>query len=155
MEFHHVGEVIEKLNVRVFGGRLQIRYFSGSKTGYGPHVWVITYGPDSEELNRICWLNKDGSFELRHGCNGSLEWWWDAALLNEIAVEFDGYITDDGVEAWWPGQVGRYDTLDLYLDESTQGLGKLAATGIQMLRRLEVPKEFRTAISVDTGMVYK
>jgi hypothetical protein len=102
-----VTEVLETLNKRVFKGMMKIEYSNcvGDDSAWGDHVWLVTQG---EYVRRVCWLNSKRSFELRHG-GDDFEWWWDNAVTNEIACEFNGTVGDDACEGKTPGVPGEYD----------------------------------------------
>ena len=91
--------LIKKLNDTVFHNCLKIEYVEGGKPGdWGKHIWFITALMDdgSEIGHRVCWLNNSKSFEMRHGGGGNFIWWIDQYISNEIALQFNGTISDDG-----------------------------------------------------------
>ena len=107
-----VTELLDRLNQTIFKGCLQVKY-SKAKPGdnsWGPHVWVLTAVDDKgEEVgSRVCWLNTERSFEIRHGGGGNFIWWIDCAVCNEVAITFNGTWKDDGSEMKEKGTPGKY-----------------------------------------------
>lgn len=120
-----ITEILNGLNLFLFKDLLKIEYTDCTdKPGsWGKHVWYITVKGGEHEYQgqtyhrygeRECWLNSSRSFEMRHGGGGEFIWWVDGAILNEIALKFDGRHYDDGVGNM-PVAEGLYASFKDYL----------------------------------------
>lgn len=148
-----VDKAIRDLNQRVFKGVLTIEYFDegDDPLAYGPHVWHASYVTGTtpkthvDWLHKTCWINKGcRKFEARHGGGGDFSWWWDWAVLNEIAVLFDGMIGDDGVEETWPGEPNKYDTAQGLLDDKVKDMGNFMRKAlVRQCFKMDMPPIFR------------
>jgi hypothetical protein len=112
--------VLENLNERVFRYRLRIEYVhSLDEAAWGEHCWELTiprpYEPDFPYARRFCWLTSKRKFEIRHG-GTNFAFWLGSVVSNEVAVAFDGTITDDGGSGRWKGVPNKYDRYNDYLD---------------------------------------
>lgn len=107
-----ITEMLNRLNQERFRGILKIEYSdeTGNKSAWGPHVWLIKIGENGEFGSRVCWLNTGRKFEIRHGGGGDFIWWVDISICNEIAVLFNGKISDDGGDGKWDGAPNKYKT---------------------------------------------
>lgn len=103
-----ISELLAELNVSHFKGLLKFEYSneSGNPSAWGPHVWLVRYiGKGLEnEIIRVFWLNTKRSFEIRHGGGSNFYWWIDSVIINEVALKFDGTISDDGCGDKWKGK---------------------------------------------------
>jgi len=90
-----ITSLVEHLNNTIFKNCLKIEHGKG---GWGKYTWQVSVLPDeATELNeRIFWINDSKHFEIRHGGGGNFIWWIDTIITNEIALKFNGIITDDG-----------------------------------------------------------
>ena len=116
--------VLRSLSERVFQGLISVSYTKtpGGKHHYGEHLWSLNFvgnGGDVWMPERYCWLNSTRQLEIRHSA-GDFSWWLDCVVENEIAVVFDGMISDDGVSERWPGEPNKYDDLHAYLARTTR-----------------------------------
>lgn len=75
----------------------EIKYVSPNATGTWAHL--------------SCWLPTRRTFEIRHG-RGDFCWWIDFLITNEVALFYDGTISDEGVEETWKGKPGKYDSIE-------------------------------------------
>jgi hypothetical protein len=63
------------------------------------------------------WLKSRRKIETAHKCWGSLGWWIQTVFINDLAVRFDGTISDEGVREKWRGRKGKYPTFRKMLQE--------------------------------------
>jgi hypothetical protein len=115
-----VTELIERLNSTIFKNCLTVKYKQSpksDKSAWGEHCWIITVKGDSNDGigSRVCWLNTSRSFEMRHGGGSQFMWWVDSAICNEIAVQFKGTWTDDGVGGKMEVAAGQFNRWRKYL----------------------------------------
>ena len=152
--------LLETINQAHFKGNLKIEYYHATgkdlKSAWGPHTWVITYiSPidHQEYAGRVCWLNTRRSFEMRHGGGSDFAWWFDQMVINEVALQFEGMISDDGVGGKWKGKKGHYNSLIRFIkrmwhykegDESPRNQEKL--TFIERELQEIVPPELRDGV---------
>ena len=116
MSAKKISDLLADLNMRCFKGNLHIEYYKGENGSWGPDVWDLEYLSIGQSFGtRVCWLNSNRSFEIRHGGGGDFIWWVDNVITNEVAVVFNGIISDDGVEEKWPGVPNKYDSFKKYL----------------------------------------
>lgn len=141
-----ISQLIADLNTSLFRGVLNIDYSAsdGTDGAYGPHTWVLAYrARNIDWVRRVCWLESPTHFEMRHGGGSRLAWWMDTAILNEVAVRFDGDITDDGNEGKWQGVPDKYNKFSDYMDLTVQHV-KDSALRAEILRMemLMIPEEW-------------
>lgn len=111
-----INELLDKLNETVFKGSLEIE-FSPDAIYWDeslPGVWEIGVGNYEP---RCCWLNTKRSWEIRHSGMGDFMWWVDAKITNEIALEFNGTISDEGIEDKWKGTENYCPTFLSHLEK--------------------------------------
>ena len=115
--------ILEEMNKTLFKGNLKIEYANcvGDDSAWGPHTWILRYVSDNREwASRVCWLNASKHFEMRHGGGSNFSWWIDGAVLNEVAVRFNGNISDDGAEGELKGVPNKFDSLYEFLERMHQ-----------------------------------
>lgn len=135
MTAENVTAVLNSLNERIFKGKFSVEYSCED----GDHIWSITY---ENYVHRICWLNTSRHFEIRHGCRGQFDWWADFAITNEIAVIFNGTITDDGggkIESY----PSRFDSFQDYLTGLYSNSRPEVKDYLFQLEMEMVPEEFK------------
>jgi len=121
MTSRDISAVFEELNKSHFKEQLLFKYSNheDNKRAWGPHVWEIIYNGEDccqgfwsrGKTFRICWLNSSRHWEIRHGGGGDFSWWVAAVVINEIAVRFDGIISDEE-----KGKQGKYKECGDYLE---------------------------------------
>lgn len=123
-----ISALIDRLNRTLFRDLLKITYTdcTGQIGCWGKHVWEIeTINSNPKDPvnygTRVCWLNTSRHFEIRHGGGGNWIWWVDSAICNEVAVEFNGYVSDDSDGEKYPGKKDEYADFDAYLIRSNLG----------------------------------
>lgn len=140
--------MLEVLNDSIFKRNLKIEYHLGTDTSWGPHNWMLSYYSDSIEwATRVCWLETKRKFEMRHGGGSNFAWWIDTTIINEVAVQFNGTISDEGGSNKWKGVPGKFNNFADYMDLMTKHI-KNQETRKQffLLDREFVPEEFRDVI---------
>ena len=146
MKPEQITALIEDLNKRLFKGNLKVEYHKSTKSepGWGPHTWLLSYETGGLEwARRVCWLETGRHFEMRHGGGGHFAWWIDSAILNEIAVKFNGTIGDDGISDKWKGVPDKYNELSVYLDLVTAHCKPENKKLILQYEQELIPPEFR------------
>lgn len=124
-----ISVLIERMNATIFKNLLEVEYTdcTGQTGSWGEHVWQITVKGGEQEYKgqtyhrfgeRVCWLNTSRHFEIRHGGGGNWIWWVDFAICNEIALEFDGYVSDDSDGEHDKPEKDKYADFDAYLIRS-------------------------------------
>ena len=116
-------DLLNKLNQERFHGILKIEYFFAARHQNSHHSWEIKCElqvPNCEgatyEERRVCWLNTPHKFEMRHGGGGDFIWWIDCVITNELALVFNGTISDDGGGEKWKGKEGYCPTYRDYVE---------------------------------------
>lgn len=141
-----VTQLLDELNTSLFSGVLDIDYSESDGTGgtYGRHTWLLVYrSRNIEWVRRVCWLNSPMHFEMRHGGGSRLAWWMDTAILNEVAVRFDGDITDDGCGGEEPGVPGKYNKFSDYMALTMQHVTEPSQrAAVLQMEMLMVPEEW-------------
>ena len=141
-----ISQLLLDLNIKLFRGVLEIAYSEVDATG-GPndkHTWLLLYRTRNIDwVRRVCWLQSPTQFEMRHGGGSKLAWWMDTAILNEVAVQFNGTIGDDGIEDKWQGVPGKYNEFSDYLD---LGMSHVKDRGVRAeilrMEMLMIPEEW-------------
>ncbi len=95
-----ISRILEEVSRKRLMGNLKIEYSdqSTNPNAWGVHVWMHKYvSPVNGESygETLCWLNDDGTFELRHGGGDFMHWVADI-ILNEIAIAVEGTIYSEG-----------------------------------------------------------
>lgn len=151
IEANLIASLLGDLNERLFKRCLRIDYHeSDDSSAWGPHCWVLTFvsAEDGQEYaGRVCWLNPDGSFEIRHGGGSNFAWWIDHAITNEVAVRTNSAIEDDcDMDLKVPGVPDRYASFGAYACgffqhvKTAEQRGKILADAASW-----IPPEFRDA----------
>ena len=101
MRPEEISKIIEEINQTRFKGNLVVEYHKHTpeEPGWGEHTWIISYissEDKNEYIRKVCWLETSRTFEMRHGGGGDFAWWLDRVIVNEVALFYDGVITDDG-----------------------------------------------------------
>lgn len=136
MNFDRVQNLLEDLNLRLFNNKLQIEsFFQKEKPNIGWNVKYEDYGSLS------FWLNSFRFFEIRHSSNGFM-WWIDSVILNEIAVCFNGIISDEGVSEKWYGTRNKHNDFWKFQEKIMFG-GFPKEEKKLLLSLIKVPIEFR------------
>lgn len=139
--------ILNDLNESLFKGNLQIEYHISTpeNPSWGPHTWLLTYLSEGQEwMTRVCWLETKHHFEMRHGGGSRFAWWIDTAILNEVAVRFNGTIGDDGHGDQWKGVANKFNSFSEYMELSWDHVkdAKLKKEIIKLECEF-VPKEFQ------------
>lgn len=141
-----VSEVIEELNQRLFKGNLKVEYIISTKDdpSWGKYTWMLSYESERQVwAERICWFDRSNRFEMRHGGGSNFAWWVDSAILNEIAVKFNGKVRDDGHEGVIHSEAGKYDNAHLFLEQWVECFPEDKQEEYLNLVYQFVPKEFQ------------
>lgn len=148
MNSQQISAIIDEMNASLFKGNLLIKYQQSTKENpsYGPHTWLLSYRSEGQVwANRVCWLETDRQFIMSHGGGGgNFAWWIDGAILNEIAIKFNGTIGDEGISEKWKGVPNRFDDFQNFLKNIMFG----HASSDLKLKLIEweqeiIPPEFR------------
>ncbi len=115
MSAKRIHEIISQLNDNVFQNLLDIvaENLDVAAARRNRPTWHIRIR-NSPFLIRQCWLKTSRWFEIRHGAGGQFAWWVDAVITNDVAVAYDGLISDDGVGNKWAGKPGAFRTFRSY-----------------------------------------
>lgn len=110
MDREKILSMFEEMGSSIFKGGMIAEYNDQEQVfvvrlAYGGNLWA----------RKICWLETSRHFEIRHRSGSAFEWWIDTAILNEVAVRFNGTIGDDGVSDKWKGEAGKYNKFSDYL----------------------------------------
>lgn len=118
-----ISQLLWDLNIKLFRDVLEITYSEATAgdVAYGPHTWLLVYRTRNIDwVRRVCWLESSTQFTMRHGGGSRLAWWMDTAILNEVAVQFNGTISDDGIDDKWAGEPGKYNEFSDYVNLTMQ-----------------------------------
>lgn len=125
-----ISQMLDELNDSHFRGVLGYEYSEHPKEDtsvWGPYIWMLRYdGPkygwfQPGQVLRPTWLNTRRSWEIRHsGGGGNFVWWIDSVVTNEVAVRFDGTISDEGVGNKWKGEPGKYKNFQEFQEMMTR-----------------------------------
>ncbi|RTK97766.1 MAG: hypothetical protein EKK64_00755 [Neisseriaceae bacterium] len=116
MKPEQISDIIENLNKTKFKNLLKVDYHLATleEPGWGEHTWLVSLG----KMQKVCWLETSRHFEISHGGGGgSLLWWLDISITNDVALRFNGNISDDGVSGKWKGKENYFPTLKSYLED--------------------------------------
>jgi len=128
---------LRKIVARRFKGCVQV---SSCDYDYGPEnepMWHVCISGHENMCSWNIWVASRRKLETRHS-HGDVNSWTQAVVLNELAVLYDGLLSDEGVPDIWKGTARKYPTLGSYM--KAMSFSKSAyATGI--LRNLK--EEYR------------
>jgi len=129
VEFQQLRKDLEEISEKRFNGTL---VFSPWAVGDG---WSITFLGYNRHIS--AYLESPHEIHIAHSA-GDLLWWIDFVITNDLALKYDGEISDDAVGETWKGEPGKYPTfsnvLDLMYDHEAFGGSEHARTGCQQLR---------------------
>jgi hypothetical protein len=94
---------LQEINERRFNGALLIEPYEATESNYG-NGWMIGVVGCHDWLTINCWLTTSRKFELRHGPGGDIRWWFEFCIQNDLALKYDGWTSDEGVEGRWKGE---------------------------------------------------
>lgn len=118
MKSDQIQALVEELNSKFLHNNLQIERDDS--------FWRVKYVSGGEIYGyRSFWLKTSRTFEMRHCPGGDFMWWIGWLLVNEIAVQFDGSITDEGVDGKWKGVKGKYNDFRKFLDRMKSNVKNL------------------------------
>lgn len=134
-----VNKCLDQLNKRIFKTRLSIEK-DGTKG------WAVSYiFKDEKYAYRYCWI-KRGKFHLNHGGGyGDFGWWLGTSIINEVAFETDGVISDDGSDGKWKGEKGHYDSFEKVFKRMHDFVYKESKTLYEQIWQLtlrQIPKDY-------------
>ena len=110
MTYKTVSEVLKHIREERLNNTVLITDYDDSEP-----TWEIT-GIDIK-VPLIMWLANEYRFEIRHAPS-SFAWYIDSLIINAIAVEFDGIISDDGIDDEWKGDLNRFKTYKEWMNAS-------------------------------------
>lgn len=91
------------------------------------------------------WVENVHKIEFRNGLHNWC-WWVQNVIHNELAVLYNGWISDEGVSEKWRGTPNKYPTFDSYLTARHAHLplaSRLLVEQMDKLARRDTPKEVR------------
>lgn len=138
-----VTAVLNAINTRLVRGSIEIEYHDCHEaTGsWGDHVWTLKL---AELMDRVCWFDAgQRTFTMRHGGGGRIAWWLDSAILNEIALVFEGKIMDDGHDMVSDPVAGKFDTFMGYMGLVLERHSVVKRAVLMGIEKLATPPEFR------------
>lgn len=143
-----VTELLHRMNREVFKGGLHVAYQDNTNSeheGWGPHQWEIEYIDKTGEPRggRICWLNDEHNFEIRHGGGTKFIWWIALAVCNEICLMFSGSLEDEGVGVVTFGIPGLYDSFDGHIKRIAETSPHSSREFVYQMWMQEAPPEHR------------
>jgi hypothetical protein len=152
MSPERISQLLDELNTSYFKGMLLFEYSNetDNSSNWGPHTWLIKYnGNDYDngkkgDILRVCWLNTQRSWEIRHGGGADFCWWIDCVITNAIALEFNGTISDDGISDKWKGEEGYCKEFIDYLNRMKKHVeDSPRKTAFMQFEQDFAPPEFR------------
>lgn len=135
-------ELIKDLDNRVFKGHLSpSRYPDGSG-------WLIAYRSQGKEWTyRLFWLATSRTLETRHSHGDMISWWMCAVIQNEVALQFNGIISDEGIDDKWGGEKGKFDTFQKYKKLQWAHLNRKKFKELEQMHDQLLPPELRAGAS--------
>jgi hypothetical protein len=100
MDGENVHELLTHLNETIFKNVLKIEQED--------LFWAVECKDETIFGYRKFWLNTKRTLELRHSGADEFFQWVGVVILNEIAVKFNGKISDEGCEESWEGKPNKY-----------------------------------------------
>lgn len=102
MKAAEIEKIVQDINQKYLGGLFDLIV-------RGEDNWELAYD-DDYSLARGFWLNNPRNFEIRHGGGREIMHWIDFHIRNEVALYYDGNISDDGCPGAEKGTPGKYPT---------------------------------------------
>lgn len=105
---------LNKISRERFGGKIRVEGpFPDAEDnwGHGTHLVHVAEG-----VSYPVWLSSHRKIEICHGPGTIVYWWVETVIINDLAVAFNGDISDDGVGRMGKGEPGKYPTFTSYLD---------------------------------------
>lgn len=132
---------LDDINQRRFGGKLKITGgddpgWNGNGTTFEVEFYSDKEGKHTYSVHRLFWLASAHKIEHRHGPGSDFAWWIESTIANELALVFNGTISDEGVSEKWKGRRGWCPTFRSYQDMHVEH-GRNAAHRV-MLRVLKL-----------------
>src|SRR3972149_1742680 len=130
---------LQEINERRFDGKLKISHdpksgWDGPKT---PTFEIELWEGEGYTLHRLFWLATPHKIEHRHGPGGDFAWWIEDTFANELALMFNGTLSDEGVGEKWKGEKDWCPTFRHFLAShvrpDTDIVRKVALKGIHAL----------------------
>jgi len=131
-----ITQLLNDLNQSRFYGKLSI-------TMEGENCWIIDLVEKGHEFVHLRCYIENKNFEMCHYHHGSLGWWVDNTIVNEVALKFDGTISDDAGPETWKGRRGFRKTFREHMEAEIKSYGKYGSKMMFRLGMRSVPKEFR------------
>ena len=106
--------ILTELNRTVFKGVIKWEYHKKEdSSSWGDHVWLISIIGDEYD-DRVCWLEGDRHFEMRHGGGRNFIWWIDTIIVHTVAKAYNGMPMDDADGVRVKPYPEKYPTYESY-----------------------------------------
>lgn len=116
-----VSAVLNRLNDSILKGKLELEVSHSNNLPF----WNLSYRSEGKRWAFLSfWLKSKNCFEIRNSTNGygNFCWWINSLIINEIAVEFNGIIYDEGLGGESVKPVpGKYNDLYDFLENIMWG----------------------------------
>ena len=142
-KFEEVNSIIEKA---CNGKFLKVVEFESWRKG-GPENWdkegwELRCDISGEMFNLPIWIHNKNTLEYRQCYAGLFSQWVQSYIINELALNYKGWIKSEGMEGSWLPVKGKYDNFRKFTIEYLTGNSR-AFKLIRLLYRLTIPKELK------------
>lgn len=103
-----ITEVLNDMNESYFQNKLIIDFNGDDKT-----AWIITY---NDNYVRGCMWNRKKKISMKHGTGGYFYYWIHCVAMNQLALAFNGKLSDEGIDGSWEPEENYCRTFDAFLD---------------------------------------
>lgn len=112
-----IEDIFNNLNLSHFNGNLIYTYSrKGIIINYKLYrCWKITYKNNKAYGVKVCWINHDGEFEIKHDYGNELMEWIGNVIINKVAFIHKGIIYDDAFEFSIMPKENKYKTFMDYI----------------------------------------
>lgn len=76
--------------------------------------WEVCVPELALQCSWYIWRETQRKLETRHSM-GALNWWTQTVVTEELAVLYDGTLSDEGIPDRWKGDASKYPTLKSYM----------------------------------------
>lgn len=135
--------MLEQLNQARFHGNLVIDYSGDDNPSW--NIRYVSSHDHKEYASRYCWLGTSRTFSMRHGGGGTFAWWVDQTIINEVALLFNGTITDDaeGPKRRYQGEQDYYPVYRDFFNMMNNHLPPTSLMAVYALECAHTPYEHR------------
>lgn len=113
----------------------------------GDAIFIDVWHDDKVYYTAVhMWIANKNKLEFRNRFPGEFGTWIHFLIQNELALKYNGHISDEGVNETWRGEPNKYDTYKAYIEKKASfRKNRVIKTMIKILAWIDKPKGWKDA----------